>query len=159
MLLVDVSFFRFIHHQWLWILTSTTSGGTGDQNKFFFTLLMLFPIDVSHYWLSMLIFLGLKTAVDVNHLRSSMLIFSLLVTGPEICRNKYQKFFKRINVNWKKNQIWKVFLLFDCILCAASQDTFRSKGFKTTDVKSKLTEENLTFYFQISQIISYSNLT
>ncbi len=43
---------------------------------------MLFPIDVSHLRLSMLIFLGVQTAVDVNHLLPSMLIFSLLVTGP-----------------------------------------------------------------------------
>jgi hypothetical protein len=44
---------------------------------------MLFPIDVSHLPSSMLIFLGVQTAVDVNHLLPSMLIFSLLVTGPE----------------------------------------------------------------------------
>jgi hypothetical protein len=34
--------------------------------------------------LSMLIFLGVQTAVDVNHLLPSMLIFLLLVTGPEL---------------------------------------------------------------------------
>jgi hypothetical protein len=33
--------------------------------------------------LSMLIFLGVQTAVDVNHLLPSMLIFLLLVTGPD----------------------------------------------------------------------------
>ncbi len=70
---------------------------------------MLFPFDVSHLRLTMLIFLRGQTAVDVNILLPSMLIFSLLVTGPFLTFS-----FKTLTVNLLSifHKFWFVFQLF-----------------------------------------------
>ncbi len=98
--LLTLVFPRFIHFQWRWILTSTTSIGILDQNlilKYYIILIikldvnipsryrcysLLSGFDVSHLQLSMLIFLRVEKLIDVSHLRPSMLIFLMLVTGP-----------------------------------------------------------------------------
>jgi hypothetical protein len=116
---------------------------------------MLFPIDVSHLRSSMLIFLGVQTAVDVNHLLPSMLIFSLLVTGPAVFSQNnladkistYSVLFSLLSFRFEVERILFLFKIFmQKTLCGLFTNSSISRQYRMKWVNSLLIVQNKHFH-------------